>query len=364
MKIVLMHQTVTNHDAIGNDIEIMYGIIKEHYECYVYAQNCFNSHVEYITDEKLEEVLLLEDNLIIYHHSVFWEKGEEFLKKAKAKIIFRYHNITPEVFFEGYNEHHYSQCKQGRIQTVRLAQNFKDALWLCDSWYNAEDVKDYIFLDKIAICPPFNKMEEWVNKIPDEQILKELLHSQTINLLFVGRVAPNKGHLQLLDVLYHFCKNYEESIKLRIVGKFDDGLPKYNDLIRNKIETLGLGGRVEFIGEINDATLMSYYLGSDIFVCLSEHEGFCVPLIEANYFEIPVLAKDTSAIYETMGKNQLVLKEDTKEYAAAIHIIMKNDRARTMLIQSGKKNYNLRFTFNEISKVFREILNKKYNLEL
>jgi len=363
MKIVLMHQTVTNHDAIGNDIEIMYEILKEQYECYVYAQNCFNTHVEYISEDKLVEILSGEENLALYHHSVFWEKGEEFLKASKAKIIFRYHNITPESFFEGYNEHHFSQCKLGRIQTVRLAQEFQNALWLCDSWYNAEDVKEYVDRDRIAICPPFNKIAEWGNKVPDEHVLKELLHSQTINLLFVGRVAPNKGHLELLEVLHSYRKNYSESIKLRVVGKFDDGLPLYNDLIKNRIAEYGLNECVEFIGEINDATLMSYYLGSDIFVCMSNHEGFCVPLIEANYFEIPVIAKDTSAIHETMGQKQLVLGENIKEYAAAIHVIMKNQSAKEMLIESGCKNY-FRFSYSEIRETFCNIMNREYKLGL
>ncbi|MBO5176672.1 MAG: glycosyltransferase family 4 protein [Lachnospiraceae bacterium] len=364
MKIVLMHQTVTNHDAIGNDIEIMYGILKERYECFVYAQNCFNSHVEYIADEKLEEILQDENNIVLYHHSVFWEMGETFLRAAQAKIVFRYHNITPEGFFEGYNEHHYSQCKLGRLQTVRLAKDFKKALWLCDSWYNAEDVEEYVEKERIAICPPFNKIEEWGSKVPDEQILRELLHSQTINLLFVGRVAPNKGHLQLLDVLYSFCRNYEERIKLRIVGKFDEGLPLYNDLIKNRMIEYGLEECVEFIGEINDATLMSYYLGSDVFLCLSEHEGFCVPLIEANYFEIPVIAKDTSAICETLGKKQLILADDMKAYAAGIHVIMNQKAARDMLIEAGRNNYASRFTCTEIKKIFCGILNEKYNMGL
>lgn len=364
MKIVLMHQTVTNHDAIGNDIEIMYKILKERYECYVYAQNCFNSHVEYVSEEELKELLREKENLILYHHSVFWEIGEAFLREAEARIVFRYHNITPEAFFENYNEHHFSQCKLGRLQTTRFAKEFKNALWLCDSLYNAEDVKEYVEKERIAICPPFNKIEEWGNKVPDEQILKELLQNQTINLLFVGRVAPNKGHLQLLDVLHSFCKNYPDRIKLRIVGKFDDGLPLYNDLVKGKIASYGLENHVEFIGEINDATLMAYYLGSDIFLCLSEHEGFCVPLIEANYFEIPVIAKDTSAIHETMGLKQLVLGENIKEYAAAIHVIMKNKQARDMLVDAGKTNYQCRFTFDKIKQTFCEILNREFNLEL
>lgn len=363
MKIILMHQTVTKHDAIGNDIEIMYNILSEKYDCKIFAQNKFNDKLEYVSESELEKILNDKECLIIYHHSVNWELGEELLKKCKGKLIIRYHNITPPEFFKTYNEFHFEQCDKGRRQTIRLAEQLSQAIWLVDSYYNAEDIKN-VDSERIAICPPFNKIESWAAGVPDEEVLKTLLYDNKVNLLFVGRVVPNKGHLFLLDVLHSYCLNFGIEIKLRIIGKFDDGLHEYNQEISNKISSYGLENNVEFIGEINDATLMSYYLGSDFFLCASEHEGFCVPIPEAQYFQLPVIARRLSAVPETLGDKQIILGEDVKKYASAIYIISKNNQYRKYIIDNGLNNFNDRFTYEKIKKAFKDILYDKLGVDV
>lgn len=356
MKIVLMHQTVTNHDAIGNDIEIMYHILNEKNKCKVFAENRLNDTVDYMEEEELISFLKDKNNLVIYHHSVYWEFGEKMLEQCKGKIIIRYHNITPPEFFEPYNEFHFAQCKKGREQTERLSQKFKDAFWMVDSYYNGEDIKN-IAPEKIGVCPPFHKIQEWANGIPDELILKNLLVDKKINLLFVGRVAPNKGHLFLLDIVHYYCINFDKNIKLRVIGKFDDGLPGYNQKIQSTIEEYGIRDNIEFIGEIHDSTLISYYLGSDFFICASEHEGFCVPILEAQYFKLPIIAKTSSAVPETIGKNQIVLSDTAKKFAAAIALLNEKKEYYSFLQQEGEKNYKDRFSTEQIRKQFIKLLN-------
>ncbi len=363
MMIVIMHQTITNHDAIGNDIEIMYNILNQKHTCKAYAQNRLNSNLEYIEENELTRIMDAEENLIIYHHSVNWEYGERLIKKIKAKLIFRYHNITPPEFFKPYNDFHYEQCDKGRKQTNRLVNDYKNALWIVDSIYNGEDLKN-VDQSQISVCPPFNKIKEWARGIPDEEVLKTLLNDKRINLLFVGRVAPNKGHLFMIDILQNYCVNFGTDIILRIIGKFDEGLPGYNQEIENRISKYGLENNIEFIGEINDALLTSYYLGSDIFLCTSEHEGFCVPIPEAQYFDLPVIARATSAITETIGKNQIVLDESIKKYAAAIHILNNNNSYYKFIQANGLKNFNDRFTNDKITRVFQTIFKEKLGVNI
>ena len=341
MKIVIMHQTVTNHDAIGNDIEGMFNLLKKTYECYVFAENQFNNQVTYVDYKALLSIIEKKDNLVIYHHSVYWQEGEEVLKRTKSKIIFRYHNITPPEFFNDYNDFHTQQCSLGRAQTGDLAELYSNAFWLCDSKYNTEDIEK--ITDKWAVCPPFHKTGQWDQIIPDEQIMKELLYSEDINLLFVGRVAPNKGHKKLLDILAIYKRNFTNKIHLNVIGKFDESLDKYNQEIEEKIKENGLEGNVSFIGEINDSVLCAYYLGSDFFICTSQHEGFCVPIIEAQYLELPIIALQSSAIAETIGKNQICLENNAKMFAAAIDILFKNKPYMRWLRREGKENYRNRF---------------------
>ncbi len=353
MDIIIMHQTVTKHDAIGNDIEGMYTLLKKKYPCFVYAENHFNTMIEYVDEKNMKEMISNPECVVIYHHSVYWDEGYHILKKVKGKIIFRYHNITPPVFFESYNPFHTRQCMLGRKQTERFIREFEEAFWLADSYYNVEDLKG-VDSEWIKVCPPFHKIEEWTNKEPDEKILKELIEEDTINLVFVGRIVPNKGHLFLFEVLRVFRMNYTEKIKLRIIGKFDEGLSSYNSVLKRCIREYRLEDSIEFTSEINDSTLMSYYLGSDLMICASEHEGFCVPVIEAQRLGLPVLALNACAVPETLGEGQLLFDKRPELFAAAIHLLAENSDYLEYLSGNGIKNFEERFSRDKIAACFLE----------
>ena len=357
MYIVIMHQTVARHDAIGNDIEAMFQLLQEKNDCFVYAENRFNTVVEYVDEKQLEEIIRRPDSIVIYHHSVYWQRGYKILKRVKGKVIFRYHNITPASFFEGYNDFHMKQCFEGREQTAQFIREFPNSFWIVDSQYNTEDLEG-VKPERMGVCPPFHKIQKWMTSVPDEKILHELIETATINLLFVGRIAPNKGHLFLLDVLRAFRTNYKEKIKLRLIGKFDDGLTQYNNLLLNYIRQYRLEDAVEFVGEISDETLLAYYLGSDLLVCGSEHEGFCVPIIEAQFTGLPVLALKECAVPETAGEEQLLLEKRPGQFAAAIHVLSEKDEYRDYLVEKGFDNVNRRFLVEHISEEFLRTFEK------
>lgn len=361
--IILMHQTVTNHDAIGNDMEQMYQLLSKGNDCYVYAVNQFNTKVTYISIDDLKKVIEKPETVIIYHHSGFWELGEEILDACKCKLVIRYHNITPPEFFEPYNAFHYSQCKYGREQTERFIEKYPQAIWLSDSEYNQKEIHD-VSSERLFICPPFHKIGEWTAKLPSERVLQELLYDNRLQVLFVGRIAPNKGHLFMLEVLSCYCENYDKSIVLRIVGRPDDLLEGYNEEIKQHIRFHGLEGNVKFIGEITDSTLLAYYLGSDAFLCVSEHEGFCVPILEAQSCELPVLARKLCAVPDTLGEEQLLLEEDVREYAAALHELKQNQRLVEYVREQGKINYEMKYTNEVITKKFTEFIKEKVGISI
>lgn len=100
----------------------------------------------------------------------------------------------------------------------------------------------------MSVCPPFNKIDEWDHYSPDEDLLKALLYEKNTKLLFVGRVAPNKGHLMLLDIVEKYIQMYDNAIKLYIIGKPD--AEKYSSEILGRIEQYGIADNVEFIGKL------------------------------------------------------------------------------------------------------------------
>lgn len=357
-----MHQTVTNHDAIGNDIEKMYQILSKRNKCYVFAVNQFNDFFDYIDMNNLKKEIQQEDTVVIYHHSGYWKLGEEILDQCKGKIIIRYHNVTPSVFFEPYDEFGYNQCKLGREQTIELAAKFPEALWLSDSEFNRREIHN-VQNDKHFVCAPFHKIENWTNTIPDEKVLQKLLYDKRLSVLFVGRVAPNKGHRFLLNIINCYHQNYDSNIILRIVGKLDDALKEYSDELLRQIHCYELESNVEFIEEVNDATLLSYYLGSDVFLCVSEHEGFCVPILEAQNCELPIIARNRCAVPDTIGWGQLLLQDDVREYAAALHEIKTNKNLVDYLRKQGKKNYN-NYTNEKLTKCFTSFMEEKVGVEI
>lgn len=362
-KILIMHQTITKHDAIGNDIDCMYQLLKQNYDCKCFAENRLNNKLDYAEEQEALDIIGDENNVVIYHHSVNWELGEQLIQNCKAILIFRYHNITPPEFFAPYHEGYATSCGAGRKQTDRLISDFPNAFWMSDSPYNNTDLT-MVPQERLDVCPPFHKIESWSTTAPDEEVLKKLVYDKRHKVLFVGRVAPNKGHAMLFDIMHAYCSNFDSDIKLYVIGKFDEGLAPYNQLIKNKIRRYQLQDKVEFVGEINDAILMSYYLGCDVFLCTSDHEGFCVPIIEAQKFQLPIVAKDMCAVPDTLGENQIKLSEDVKEYAAAIKLITTKKEVRDYLRQNGSKNYEERFSFKTIEKTFKEIMTERAGVQL
>ena len=362
-KVLIMHQTITKHDAIGNDIECMYQLLNKNSDCKCFAENKFNGNLQYATEQEAHDIIADKEGIVLYHHSVNWPLGEKLIQNCKATLIFRYHNITPPEFFAPYNVDYRNSCDQGRKQTERLIEAFPHALWMADSPFNVLDLGK-ADQSKIDICAPFHKIESWSNTLPDEGVLQKLIFDKRHKVLFVGRVAPNKGHSMLFDIMDAYCRNFDSNIKLYVIGKFDEGLAPYNQLIKDKIRRYQLEDKVEFVGEINDAILMAYYLGCDVFLCTSDHEGFCVPIIEAQKFQLPIIAKDSCAVPDTIGKNQILLNEDVNEYAAAIRLLTTKKDMRDYLRENGSINFEQRFSYKTIETTFKKIMLERTGLQL
>ena len=167
-----------------------------------------------------------------------------------------------------------------------------------------------------------------------------------------------------LPILHNIKINYTSNIKLRVIGKFDENLRGYNEIIKDKIGEYRLKKNVEFIGEINEKSLVSYYKGSDFFVCTSEHEGFCVPIIEAQYFGLPVLTISSSAVDETIGSQQLILDNDVRQFTAAIELLTSKREYKDYLIENGHINFNQRFRVEIIENQFRRIMTEHAQIPL
>ena len=346
--VIIAHQTITDRDAIGHDILGMYEtLIEQGHNVYAYSEYCLGKAKSLPTSSTINKKLFEDkNNIIIYHHSIFWEGGEKILSEFKGKKIFKYHNITPPDYFINFSDINYQKCKEGIEQTKRLVGRFKDSLWICDSEFNRQDLfRHGLRPGHCSIVPPFNVLEDLEKQEPNFQLVESLIDNNSNNVLFVGRVAPNKGHIHLINIIKKYKDIYDTNVHLWVVGSVDHNIQRYNNELYKIIKKYNLEKNITFTDSQPIENLRAYYLACDEFLCFSEHEGFCVPIIEAQKMMLPVVTYGESALSDTVGKNQIVLNDFDYTFAAsALYTIYKEDNVQDFCRYNGLLNVNSRFS--------------------
>jgi glycosyltransferase involved in cell wall biosynthesis len=190
----------------------------------------------------------------------------------------------------------------------------------------------------------------------DDRVVAKYSDGKT-NVLSVSRVAPHKGHLSLLESFAQFHFNCNRNSRLLVVGKGGEGLSPYSQLLHRATEMLGLRDAVIFTGGVSEEALKAYYKVADVFVTTSEHEGFCVPLVEAMSMELPIAAYAGSAIPETLGDAGLSWEErDPFLLAETLDVITKDAGLRANLAARALRRYRERFNEAAIATSFLNAL--------
>jgi len=252
-------------------------------------------------------------DLTIFHFALVSPMTDAFGRLPGGRIL-QYHNITPARFFAPYDASLFRLATLSRADLQTLAGRTDMALG--DSDYNRRELQDMGFsntgvfpiavdLDRIRLAPPRPALEA---------ILDDGLH----NFLFVGRIAPNKrieDHIRLAE----FYKRYvDEHYRFIFVGR-TDGVPRYYDTVRALIAEFQMpADRFVFTGPVPNEDLAAYYRTASVYVSLSEHEGFCVPLLEAMAADVPVLAYASSAVPDTLAGAGILFEPKDLEFAAEL----------------------------------------------
>jgi glycosyltransferase involved in cell wall biosynthesis len=154
--------------------------------------------------------------------------------------------------------------------------------------------------------------------------------------LFVGRVAPNKAQHDVVKAFAWYRRVFDAEASLTLVGGVSAG--SYWSALERFVDGLGLSGVVRLAGSVSDVELEGLYRSADVFVCLSEHEGFCVPLLEAMAHGVPVVALGAAAVPETLGDAGLVLGSKRPGLVAeAVGRVMRDAGLRARLVGAGRR---------------------------
>lgn len=331
MRIVQILPVLAFGDAVGNDTRALKdALLSAGYDTEIYAA-VIDERLPKGTAKQFDMLEKLEDeDIVIYHLSTGHPINYEIEKLGGKKVIL-YHNITPPQFFKKYNKEAMYSCRQGLKAAKRLAKIADYAI--ADSEFNKQDLISYGFTCRIDVLPILIPFEDY-EKNPSEKLLKRYEDDYT-NILFTGRVVPNKKHEDIIETFYYYKKYINPKSRLIFVGSYA-GIDRYHEQLEEYVRKLELED-VIFTGHIKFNEILAYYKLADLFLCMSEHEGFCVPLIEAMCFDVPVLARDTTAIAGTLGGSGMLLADNDPFVAAEMmNRILTDDILREKIIMNQR----------------------------
>ena len=248
--------------------------------------------------------------------------------------VLQYHNVTPAAYFAPYDPALFRLASIGRRELATLAKHVDLALG--DSEFNRSELAELGF-ERTGVFPIAIDMSRITRRV-ERPALEAMLDDSLVNFLFVGRIAPNKkieDHIKLAEAYKRYV---DAAYRFIFVGR-SDVVPRYYATIRALMAEYRLRPeRFIFTGPIPDEELAIYYRRAAVYVSLSEHEGFCVPLLEAMAADVPVLAYSAAAVPDTLGGAGVQFAPKDLEYAAELlGALAFDDRLRADVIAGQRR---------------------------
>lgn len=254
-------------------------------------------------------------------------------RRLRSKKVIIYHNVTSPEFFSGYSEEMVRIARLGREELRSLAGIVDIAL--ADSPFNARELGELGFRDS-HVFPLYIDLGKYER--PMNAFVHRLFRDGRTNILFVGRVAPNKKIEDLIKATFYYKKFISPLVRLIVVGK-TEALPAYYHALAKLAEDFFLASEeVCFTGHLPDDEMFAVYRAADVFLSLSEHEGFCLPLVESMIFDLPIIAYDSTAVPYTLdGAGILIRDKRAERVAELLDIIVRSGNLRENLIRGQRE---------------------------
>ena len=270
----------------------------------------------------------------LLYHLAIGSVVADFVAQRPERLLVDYHNLTPGEFFAGWDPSVVYGQSWGRQQLAALAD--RTELGLADSGFNRGELVDagYRATTVVPILLDTGSFDRDV----DHAALERLQGAKArggADWLFVGRVVPNKAQHDVVKAFAAYRRVFDPEARLHLVG--GTSVPAYAAALERYVAALGLAGAVELAGPVTPGVLAAQYRAADAFVCLSDHEGFCVPLLEAMHHEVPIVALAAAAVTETLRHGGIVLDEKAPvTVAAAVHRVLTDAPLRASLVAAGQ----------------------------
>ena len=273
------------------------------------------------------------------------------LREHRGPRVLLHHNITPPEFFRGWDSELARICAIGREELKTLVGHVE--LGLADSEFNRRELETLGFT-RTGVLPiylDFRRYRETPNPV-----LRRVLGDGRTNLLFVGRVAPNKRHDDLIRLASYWKRFISPDLRLLLVGK----LPRrreYMDSLQSLFYEEGFTpAEILFTGHVDHDDLLACYAAAHVFVSMSEHEGFGVPLVESMLMRVPVVAYRCTAVGDTLGEAGVQFKQKGLAQMAEAAHLLSNDQALRNRVLEGQDRRLAAFAPAAVEGALREYL--------
>jgi len=315
-------------DAIGNEALA----IQRHLRAAGLQSDIFAEHVHprmATRARPLSDYALVSspETVCLFHFSI-GSAAARLAFHAPDRLVAIYHNITPAEWFLGFHPHLAGLCYHGRRELAAFA--LRTELALGDSEYNRRELEAAGFA-RTGVLPIVLDLDAY--RRPPSPVARRLFDDGRTNIVFVGRVIPNKKIDALIAVFALYQRLFDVKSRLLLVGDYR-GHEKYFGRLQELVRARG-AQEVVFTGQVDDDELRAAYASADLFLCLSEHEGYCVPLVEAMAFGVPVIAYDTGAVRETLRGGGVLLRDKAPaEVAALVARVLGDGALRARILET------------------------------
>ena len=323
--------TISPRDAVGNHTLALQEVIRGlGFDSEIFSMF---RHPDLMSETHYVDRLPEDADAVIYQLSIGSPVAERWARHPALKIA-NYHNITPISLVGKWDGLLAAEVQLGRDQMARYAKVCDHAI--CDSDFNKSELDELGYASTETIPVLFDLTQA----NPDPSALTKLRNNRSgTQILFVGRVAPNKAHHDLIAAVRTLRELHSDDAHLHFVGT--DGPPGYRKVVETIVTHAGMRDHVTFHGSVSQAGLVAHYLNADVFCCLSDHERFCVPVIEAMHHGLPVVAFDCTAVGETVGDGGLLLTDKSPSIvASALHRVATDSALAQRLRDAGRRRAN------------------------
>jgi glycosyltransferase involved in cell wall biosynthesis len=324
------------HDAIGNHVlQLQRALRAAGHDSDIYAEAMgptMHAHARPFSEAPTAQ----GERVLLYHASTHSAMPAWLAARAAAGEVVQtyYYDITPAPYFARWLPDAARDMDVARRQVAELAPAV--ALGMTASRYSEKELISFGY-SPTATCPLIVDLSDY-HQAPDARVLARLRRQRERNgarWLFVGRIAPNKCQHDILASFALYRQVFDPRAHLTLVGGAT--APRYLKALHALAADLELGDSLDIVDVVAFPTLLAEFAVADVFVCLSEHEGFCVPILEAMELGVPVVAYDAAAVPETLGAGGTLLADkDPLQVACSVEAVLADDKRRAAAVEAGR----------------------------